>query len=64
MQIFSRKTQHFAEFILQGAKKRRDSDVLSEPRGAMWRVRVYFSRMNTLMGVPLKSQCSRILFSR
>lgn len=24
----------------------------------------YFSRMNTLMGVPWKSQCSRILFSR
>lgn len=24
----------------------------------------YFSRMNTLIGVPQKSQCSRILFSR
>ena len=24
----------------------------------------YFSRMNTLMGVPVNCQCSRILFSR
>lgn len=24
----------------------------------------YFSRMKTLMGVPVKFQCSRILFSR